>query len=786
MKKKLFISIALLAVLPAVALASSDWKGKVIDDNGEPVPYANVVLMSKSDSTIVTGTTTAEDGTFLIVGEEAGHILMVSMIGYRTMYLAPSADGTITLEADSNFLESATVSAVMPKTQLTGEGLQTSIRGTALENIGTANDVLARTPGIIKNQDGLQVIGKGSPVVYINGRKLTDATELDRLQSNEIQSIEVINNPGAQYDASVRSVVRIRTIKRQGEGFGLNTSFSDEQSLRKADNNDPNINADFNYRIRNVDIFAGASAHRFTHRQDSDIISETFGTPAYSADGTLFADLEQKAISTKAGLNWQMGDKHFTGFKVEYGKTLSMDQHQVVEDRMTRDGAPYDTERTEGWYSNGGIVPQSLSGNAYYNGQAGKLGIDLNLDYYTVSNSQLADVDEQSLQLSEDTRIRTSSSSESELYASKLVLSYPVWQGQLQFGTEETFSRITDDYSISGTTIPASSSEVKEDNIAAFANYAFVLPKLGQFSAGLRYEHVNYVFDDLLGNNGFERRYNDVYPSLSFAGTVGKVQLIANYSAKTSRPGFAQLSSATRYNSKYIIQSGNPALQPQIINDAGVTAVWKWLALVTSYSRTDKGIASWSEPFGEEGMMLVKPRNLDSPSRNLSMFVNASPTIGVWSLNGTAGFQQQWLTIDAPDPREADGFRNISFSDKPLFIVQMFNTFRLKNDWQLELGGELHSRGYVQNMYISNVYFNLSAAVQKAFLRDKSLIVRLEGYDLAGHALNNVVSDFGSVSIKQTNMMDSQRVKLSIRYRFNAAQSKYKGTGAGSDARSRM
>ncbi len=576
------MSIVLLTASPLFAFVSGDWRGKVVDVNGEPVPYANVVLMSKADSTIVSGGTTLEDGTFNISSDDADLILMVSMIGYKTVCLEPAPDCTVTLEEDTAFLEGAVVSAVMPKTQVTGEGLQTSIRGTALENIGTANDALARTPGIFKSQDGLEVIGKGSPLVYINGRKVTDSGELDRLQSNEIQSIEVITNPGAQYDASVRSVVRIRTVRRQGEGFGFNASLTDGQSLRKVDNNDPQVNADFNYRVKGVDVFAGIHAHRFTHRQDSEIQSETYGFPSYAAEGTLLADLEQKAANTNAGLNWQIADKHFTGFKVEYGKTFSMLQHQVVEDRMTRDGKPYDTERTEGHYYNGDIAPHTLSSNAYYNGQAGRLGIDFNFDYYKVSDSQISDVDERSLQLSDDAMIRTSSSSESDLYATKLVLSYPIWQGQLQIGTEETFSRINDNYSITGTDIPAASSKVKEDNIAAFASYAFVLGKIGQFNAGLRYEHVNYDFDDILGESGFERKYSNAYPSFSYAGAIGKVQLIANYSAKTARPGFAQLSSATRYNSKYIIQSGNPALQPQKINDAGLTAVWKWLAFVSN------------------------------------------------------------------------------------------------------------------------------------------------------------------------------------------------------------
>ncbi|MBP5537030.1 MAG: carboxypeptidase regulatory-like domain-containing protein, partial [Bacteroidales bacterium] len=221
MKKLFVVSMMLLAAMTAGAKGKSDWKGRVIDQKGEPVEYANVVVLSKADSSVVCGTVTAEDGSFNIVTNETDGIMMVAMIGYGTQYLVPVDGAVITLIEDAVMLEGAVATAVMPKTKLTGEGLQTSVRGSVLENVGTANDVLAKTPGIIKGQNGLEVIGKGSPLVYINGRKMTDASELDRLQSNEIQSIEVITNPGAQYDATVRSVVRIRTVKRQGDGFGF-------------------------------------------------------------------------------------------------------------------------------------------------------------------------------------------------------------------------------------------------------------------------------------------------------------------------------------------------------------------------------------------------------------------------------------------------------------------------------------------------------------------------------------------------------------------------------------
>ncbi|MBR2210148.1 MAG: hypothetical protein IJ896_01555, partial [Fibrobacter sp.] len=203
-----------------------------MDEKGEPVAYANVAVLSKADSTVVCGVVTQEDGTFNIVTSETDGIMMVAMLGYKTVYLSPVDGAVITLADDTQTLEGAVASAVMPKTKLTGEGLQTNVRGSVLENAGSANDVLSKTPGLIKSQNGLEVIGKGSPMVYINGRRVSDASELDRLQSNEIQSVEVITNPGAQYDATVRAVVRIRTIRRQGDGFGFNLNASDAQSLR--------------------------------------------------------------------------------------------------------------------------------------------------------------------------------------------------------------------------------------------------------------------------------------------------------------------------------------------------------------------------------------------------------------------------------------------------------------------------------------------------------------------------------------------------------------------------
>ena len=785
----------MMLLAAASAFAKGDWKGKVVDQNGEPVAYANVAVLSKADSTVVCGTVTGEDGTFNIITSETDGIMMVAMLGYKTVYLVP-VNGVITLVEDSSMLQSAVATAIMPKTKLTGEGLQTGVRGSVLENVGSANDVLAKTPGIIKNQNGLEVIGKGAPLVYINGRKVTDATELERLQSNEIQSVEVITNPGAQYDATVKAVVRIKTIKRQGEGFGFNFNASDAQSLRWAKGNDPTANINANYRTGGLDFFGGVNFSRNSNRQISDAETASF----YTKDGNLNSIKNIGAIDgigfennlyTNAGVNWQISDNHFLGGKLEWGRPLTEYGTTTITADVYENDALIDRLTTVTNDKLGTPAPGDLGANIYYNGLVdGKLGVDINVDYYGTHEAFESSATETS-DMTAGANPTTTAGNNATMYAAKAVLSYPIWMGQFQAGTEETFTRRSDVYQIQGVNIPASSANVAEDNYAGFANYAFFLPQLGQVSAGVRYEYVHYTYQDEENpTQDFVKNYGNWFPTVSYAGVVGPVQMMLNYSAKTRRPNYSNLSSAIRYNSKYIWQSGNASLQPEISHNLGLTAVWKYVTFMLNYTRTDNSIMMWSSPYVKEGLydgiVLVRPENIDTPFRNMTVLVNFTPTIGPWSINYTVGAMPQWLSLTMKDPRETSGEREVSFNDKPAFFAQLFNTLTLKGGWQLELGTTMQTKGYTQNIYLNKAYCDLTAAVQKTLLKDGSLVLRLEGADLLGLARTDIVTDFGSHYINQTNIMDTQRVKFSVRYSFNSAQSKYRGTGAGAENKGRM
>ena len=763
-------------------------RGAIVDTAGEPAGFATVFL-SGADGAVVCGNTADENGLFELRAAQGEYTLTISLVGYRDHIQTVTLSGSlldlaaITLEEDAELIGEAVVSAVMPKTRLTGEGLATSVRGSVLENAGTARDVLGKVPGLIKNRDGLEVVGKGAPRIYINGRRLTDASELDRLQSHEIQSVEVITNPGAQYDATVRAVVRIRTVRRQGEGFGFDVTLADQQSLRKKDYNDPRANLNVNYRTGGVDIFAGANYSSSVQTQTSTLTQETLGKANYRQVEELDGDFTNENAGVNGGVNWQIADNHFAGFKLDYSRSLSYKEFAWMEGDMFVNGTLLDHLRTENTGSNGSRTPYTFGGNAYYNGSVGKLGIDLNLDFYKVTDSKLNSALESSN--IEGATVKTESGSNLNLYAAKLVFSYPVWRGMLQLGTEETFTRGKDDYTLSGANIPASSAKVSEDNIAAFVNYGFVLGQIGQVSAGLRYEHVNYAYDDLMGQNSFTRKYDNFFPSVSFAGVFGKVQQMLSYSARTNRPNYSSLSNAIRYNNRYTLQSGNAALQPQTTHSLSSTTVWNIFTFVLNYDRTNNPIVTWANIYDDEGAILLKPHNLDKPYRQLSAYLVATPTIGIWNLNFVGGIQQGWLNIDVKDD-DNKIVRSLSYNDKPLFFVQLNNTFTLPKGWQFELGAEYHSPGYSQNMYLANHYLDVNAAIQKTLLRDGSLVLRITGSDLAGLATYDIDGNTGNYHILQKNQFDTQRVGVSLRYRFNSTNSKYKGTGAGADTKARM
>ena len=803
MRKIITMMISAFAIINSVSGANTknpDIKGTVLTPEGEPMSFVNVVLLN-ADSTFVQGATSDETGSFNIETAVNDGILKISSIGYKTLYMKMSDyRGEIKMQEDTKMLDEVTVKAQLPKTKLTGNSMVTAIQGSVLEKSGTAKEMLAKVPGMTQKGDDLEVLGKGAPVFYINGRKVTDKEELKRLRSEEIKDVEVITNPGAMYDATVSAVVRIKTIRRQGTGFGYDLDLSDNSDLRYG-YNDPSATLNLRYRHKSFDVFGMINYWKWDGIQDSDPYQQSYLKDKNGNLKTIVQDMhfrhdtQSQGMNYNLGFNWQLAENHSIGMRFETKdiiKTrMSMTAKTSVRQWMVSKEDEVLSEESHSTQDGRHKAPYNVQGNAYYNGTVGKLGIDLNLDFISYKTLDTEDIDEMNNSIA--SKMNSDNHNKSYMVADKLVLSYPIWKGQLKAGTEMSYVRRKAQYQISNIPLPASQSEVKERNIAAFAEYAVAIPKAGYFSAGLRYEHVGFDYEDLLHTEKAISRYdNDLFPSFSWANQWGAVQASLSYSYKTMRPDFQMLDESIFYINSYSLQQGNPTLKNEKNQQIGLNLHWKFLNLYTSYNRIDDGINNWSFLYDSgnpdddmQGVILIKTINLENPIRVKSAYLSANPTFGCYSPNWTVGFQQYKMNNTLVDPREATGQREVKYH-RPMFIMDLNNTFRLKHSWQLEANLNAVSHGDYMNMRITSDTWNLGFTVQKCWLKNDALCLRASLYDALNKTASNVEMDCGYYLLQQKSVNNRQRLNISLRYTFNAQQSKYKGTGAGKETAGRM
>lgn len=789
MKKFLIVPAVLMGMSTAMG---QNYNGKVVDADNQPVPYANVVMMSLPDSAFVCGTVSDVDGNFALECNKTGDLLRVSSIGFQNVFVnRPSNNlGVLILPSADNEIAEVEVKAQKPKTRLTGNSMVTSITGSVLEKSGTAQEMLAKVPGMMQGKDGLEVIGKGSPVYYINGRKVQDLEELKRLQSDEIKEVEVITNPGAQYDATVSCVVRIRTVRRQGNGFGFDLHSEDCYDIEYGKNN-KNGTVNLRYRHKNVDVFGllnywdwnsinVSSPHQWTYFRNGDDV-KVLEQDVFR----LRNDWYGQGLNYNLGVNWQISDNHSVGVRVDNHDKLdgysSLEEQTDISEYLM--GALKDAKKSKSssYQCGDDSEPYNLDGNAYYNGKVGKLGIDFNFDFMTKKSQ-----DNNMVDLFDGGSRSTVDARTTDMLADKLVLSYPVWKGQLTVGEEMSFVLRKSDYAVSGLDIQSTSSKVREDNLAVFAEYGFQLEKLGAFTAGLRYEHVGLEYTSFSNpDNSVSRNNDNVFPSASWSRQFGQFQTSLSYRFKVQRPNYWSLNEAMIYVNPYSYQQGDPKLKNQNSQNIDANIHWKVLNLSMSYGCIRNSFVEWSYVYNEEGVIVIRNINLDEPVNNFSAFLNASPTFGVYSPNWTVGLISSVLRKTLADPREASDDREICYR-KPLSLINCNNAFRLKGNWQLEANMYFQFKGDVTTYRLTNNVYNLNFVVQKSFLKDNSLVFRLTLDDALRKSGQDVSMDCGYYYLEQSHHRNSQRLNVSVRYTFNKSQSKYKGTGAGSDAKERM
>ncbi|MCQ2077749.1 MAG: TonB-dependent receptor family protein [Bacteroidaceae bacterium] len=768
-------------------------KGIVLDaTNNEPLGFASVALIN-SDSVVVTGCMSDVDGHFEINAQRGTYIIKVSFIGYKevvqTSHLTENTVdvGTISLHEDATMLQAVEVRGHLPKTVLKGDAVVTNIEGTILEHTGNANDVLAKVPGMIDNNGKLEVIGRGTPVYYINGRKITDDSELRNLMSEDINSVDVVSNPGALYGGDVRCIVRIKTVKRQGEGFSYALT-SQAKKYTTCRYFDPSWTVlDINYRTGGWDFF-GKFVYWAQHNfQLSDVFGSTYlvndGVPfSHIQDGTINAKNYQGGLQYVGGINWQINPNQSLGIKLDYANNLFGNEKMITDNDVIVNGVLDDHLTALNDVDNSDSY--QFTSNIYYDGTFNKLNINFNADFMQASITNKTDITEASWH--ESSNLSSRASADVKMGAAKLVISYPVWKGSLQVGSEETYFEGSQQYKITKEDIPSADSRDRENTIAAFAQYSLLLP-FGQFGAGLRYEHVNFsYYDDENSANNIKRRQDDWFPSLNFSTKINQVGISLGYTGKTHRPSLNNYTNELTYINRYTYQTGNPLIKSSQERTVSLNANWKWITLSSAFESAENSITQWASPYNDKGIVILRSYNLDDTYNNFSIYLNASPTLGVWNPRYTVAYSKPHLRLKVTDQREPSGERIIK-RNTPMYMIQANNAFQLKHNWLFEVNYQYISTMSEQIASITKEIHEIDLSVQKSFLKDNALTLKLSWIDvLATNAVHHYEVDYGAYFIRQTNDRRNPGIFLRASYRFNSAQSKYKGTGAGQSVKERM
>lgn len=767
----------LIGIILPVGLSAQTVTGKLIDENSKPLSYANVVLLSLPDSVFVSGTISGEDGSFTLEATSENQIVQISFLGYKTVYkpINPANIGIVQLVSDTQVLGNVVVKANLPVTRIKGDAMVTGVAGTALEKAGTAEQMLDKIPNVTSKNGEINVFGRGTPEIYVNSRKLLDNSELDRLSAENIKSVEVVNNPGARYGANVTSVIRIITKKAEGEGFGFDNramfQYNREWSALEQLN--------FNYRKNGWDLSGMLYGSRMYGWISKKLVQDTYLQEHWQQKSSTFNDWTSRNFNAQLTVNYTFNENSAFGIRYDYHKTPYYKSLMETNTNVFSDGVLSENTCSPNIIDKGSEYHQV---NAYYNGKIKNWSIGLNLDGYWDKSDKASYLDEKTelADGSDNNRyVSIFNDIENTLYAAKLILSRPVWGGELSFGGEYTYTNRRNINLNPEGVVSDDNSRIRENMGAAFVEYSRKFGSV-QALAGLRYEYnVSDYFEKNIRVDEQSKNFSNLFPTISIATPINHLNLQLAYRTDIARPSYWDLRSSMLLINKYTYETGNPLLNPKFTHNLTLGATYRWLQLSVGYNRVENDILNVTCLYDENNptIMLMSLANAEAYDKIFAS-VTLSPTIGIWKPQWKFQLNKQWFDIQTPQG-------NLSLNN-PMGTIIWNNNLSLPWGFMLDADFMYKSKGDRTNGRFLKPSWRMDLSLQKSLLNDK-LNIRLDVTNLFNlHKRDFMMYVSNMQTMHLTEEPNNCTVRLTVRYKFNTTKSKYKGTGAGDSQKSRM
>jgi len=789
--KKLILSILLfsLALLSQAQNKTGKISGTVIDGNTKTVESASIALIRVSDSATVKLSVADKTGKFSFEGiKEGKYKVAISAVGHQKAYsdvFDINAENnqvalkTIELVPVSVNLKEVTVTAKKPFIEQKIDRTVVNVEASVTNLGSSALEVLEKSPGISVDKDGnISLKGKDGVLVLIDGRETrlggTDlANYLRTINASQLESVEIMTNPPARFDASGTSgVINIKTKKLKQVGYNGSANVGYSQGKYPKFNEGLNMN----YRKNKLNLFTNLS-HNYNHNYSQLEIHRIFRDKVTKDVLTYFDQLAVMQNRTN-NYNARVGVDFFPNAKTTWGIVLngyySDRNNSSNNNTYISDGAGNLQGRTLAMTP--GHQPwKNFSSNVNFRRVLDSAGSDISADidfvvydsknsqdllnfYFDASGAVSQKGDTLLGDLPQNINIKSARVDYTKVLPKGMRL-----EAGLKTSLVKTDNNAIYDSLQYGSIIHdfnRSNHFVYEENInAAYANLNMPLGKKWNAQAGLRLENTNAKGDQLTTAEKFDRHYSQLFPTLYLQYKPdNKNSFVINYGKRIRRPDYQRLNPFINFIDRYTYGQGNPNLKPQFSHNIEISHGFKGIITTTlNYTRTTDIIQQVLEQNEAKNETYVRPANI-AKQQQYGISVNTTiPVTKWWRSNVFVNvFNNLFEGI------VNDTLVKVSATTLAINGSQQFN---FAKTWSAEISGFYRSAA-IEGVIQAKPFGMLSAGISKEVFKKKGTI-RLNIRDIFYTQGFKGKSKYSNIDATVQETRDSRVVNLGFTWRFS-------------------
>lgn len=709
MRESLFMLkkyVLILGILTGTyAMGFAQIKGKLLDDSNNPVMSAEILLLNATDSLLVGGEISNENGSFVIKHPKPGTFLLkISRTGFKRYYTQAidlnnsnkTVDlGLIRLETQAYEIGEVEIAAQKQLFEQKIDRLVVNVSASETAAGNTALEVLERSPGVIldRSNNNLSLAGKNGVIIMINGKRNYMPIEgviqlLGGMSADEIEKIELITTPPANFDAEGNAGY-INIVLKENSNYGLNGSLSLTTGYGRGER--ANSSLSLNYRRNKFNIYGTYSfllnrqEQLFAFARTQQIEDEQISTSTVSDRIP-----QQLNHNIRVGMDYELTPKTTLGIlAASYDTKWTMEavnQAEFIFSQRPDTFITLELDELNQWRHYMGNI------NLQHNFTKSS-SLTFNADYlYYRDNNPTTYLNTYADEVGNEIRqeqLKSGKVTPINIAVASLDFKRPLGsQAKLETGIKATISRFTNDVEVSTFTndwvIDQGLTGVfflEEEIGAAYAAVDGKIDEKTTFKAGLRYEFTQSNLSSEERPDIVDRQYGNLFPSLFLSRNIGENQSMnLSYSRRITRPTFNDMAPFTIFIDPNTFFSGNAALQPAISDAVKLDYRIKNLMFSLSFTHEDSTIANYQGRIDPEtNRQIIASENLKS-TNTLNFTATLPIRITNWwemiyNLNGT--YNQANLYVDG---------QLLSLS-QPFFSGFTSQKFKLPAGMGLEVSG---------------------------------------------------------------------------------------------------